>query len=81
MIEFLPSGKGHTVKDNKKITDDHVLILFCIVTGFPLLIIALIGVEVLPDVEFLWHFALFFFVAGSFVGICVEQANNKRNDE
>jgi hypothetical protein len=56
--------------------------LFCIVTGVPLLIIALIGVEVLPDVEFLWGFALLFFVVGSFVGICVEQAitNGMMND-
>ena len=80
MTEFLPSGKGHTVKDEKR-NSNAVLILFCIVTGVPLLIIALIGVEVLPDVEFLWGFALFFFVVGCFVGICVEQAKNKQNDE
>ena len=65
--------------DNKKITNDAVLILFCIVVGVPLLTIALIGMEVLPDVEFLWGFALFFFVVGCFAGICVEQAKNKQD--
>ena len=66
---------------DEKMSSDAVLILFCIVNGLPLLVLALIGVDLLPDVEFLWYFALFFFVVGSFVGICIEQAQNKLDKE
>lgn len=62
-------------------SSDAILILFCIVWGLPLLVFALMGMDLLPDVEFLYWFIWLFFLGGNFLGICVEQAKNKLDKE